>query len=199
MKEVIAQKEETSKEPAKKPGGPMAFRIDRLSLKIGKIVSKDLSKTPRPSVEAYDLGMQESQYENVTSAAQVMTLMLTESLKHAAIHQALIYGAASVVGVSVLPASIVVLAIRNDTAEDVVNAWYGPAYDASLKTLRELGEVNDEDKKGGTIKANVQGSDVTVTVSRSGKTRISVSARHFFMPNQKVAAGVLYMILERLK
>lgn len=66
--------DKTSK-PAKAP----QIRIDSLRLKIGRVVYKDYSKGGEPSVQTFDLGLDET-YSNVSNVNAILPLIITKAL-----------------------------------------------------------------------------------------------------------------------
>ncbi len=64
----------TSK-PAKAP----QIQIDQLRLKIGKVIYKDYSKVGSPSVQEFDLGLDET-YRNVSNVNAILPLIMTKVL-----------------------------------------------------------------------------------------------------------------------
>ena len=151
--------------------------------------------------EGSKTGMQEKHFENFTSPAQLVTVILVETLKQSAIKGALIYGAAAVTGVALLPVGAAVMLAGKDDAEEEFKTGYNRVFDEAAKAVQELGEITDQDKESGFIKAKVDGNDVTVDIIKSERGVVSVKtqARKYFMPNLKAARGVLYQIEEKLR
>ena len=188
-----------AKKEKDKPSEPMKMRIDTLKLKLGKVVSKDYTKSKQGAVEVYEIGGKEETYQNIASGEQLASLILMGALKHTAIKGALIYGAATVAGASLLPVGIAVVAMGDDSSAAEFAVGYDRVYETAAEVLGRLGSLKSQDKASGVLKGDVQGASVTITVKKEEKIRVSVAARKMLMPQQKTAAGVLYEISEKLK
>ncbi len=200
----VSQAKKKPNEKEEKPSENMPMQIDKLTLSIGKVVYKDFTDDEIPTVLVYDLGMEKRTYKNLTSAEQLVALMLTESLKPTAIKGAAIYGAYTIVGAGLVPIGVVgaiVTMMGKDNVEESFNVSFDKAYKVSLEILRKTGEVKKENKAKGTIKAKVKSHGVTVKIEKisGAATRITVSARKLFKPKIPFASGVLYQISEKLK
>ena len=79
---IVEQGQKSTKgaEEKEEPSEPMPMQIDVLTLKMGKVVYKDLSAGEKPSVEVFDIGISKT-YENITSAQQLVALILAEPMK----------------------------------------------------------------------------------------------------------------------
>ena len=204
---TVAQKQEQPpKETKVKKSGrpsskPLSMQIDLLTLSIGKVVYKDYSKGGQPAVNAYDIGIKDKAFKNITSAEQLASLVMVEAMGPAAIKGTGIYAAATVLGAGLLPVGVVATVLGKDSSGSEFNVNFDKAYDTALETVRRLGNVSEEDKARGLIKATVKRSDVTVVVVRQadGKARIEVSARKYMLPKPEVASGVLYEISQKLR
>lgn len=193
-------KKEEPKAKEKQPEKAMPMQIDLLKLNIGIVVHKDFSAGEKPIVQVYDINIKKT-YKNITSAAQLASLILAESLKMTAIQGAKVYGVAALAGVAVLPVGVASVFMGQDTAKADFNASYERAYKVSLEAMNELGDIVREDKNTGYIKGQVQGIDVTIKIAEvtAKKATISVSARKYILPKPKTAEGVLYEISQKLK
>lgn len=78
LKVVQAQKKK-KKPQTKGKGGMPDIQIDKLRLKIGKVVYKDYSRGGSPSVQEFDVGVDES-YENIKDPYSLVSLILIKSL-----------------------------------------------------------------------------------------------------------------------
>lgn len=196
---VAQKKEEKKPQKKEKRAEQMPFRIDVLKMRIGKVISKDISVEP-PKLEVFDAGYKETIYKNITSPEQLVVLVLSESARHAAIKGAAIYGAASLAGVAFLPAGVAAVLIGKDSATQEFSSGYDNVYAVCLDILTQMGKVEKEDKAGGWLKAKVNASDVAIKVESvsASKTKIIISARKLFIPQLQQAQGLLYQITEKL-
>ncbi len=69
------KKEEEKAKPAKKP----QIQIDLLKLKIGKVIYKDYSNSDKPSVQEFNINIDE-EYENITDPAAVVRIIVAKAL-----------------------------------------------------------------------------------------------------------------------
>jgi len=73
------EKKAPKEEKPKKKGKAPEMQIDILELQIGRVVYKDYSKGPEPSVREYNLNMNE-RYTNITNPAQLASLIIVRAL-----------------------------------------------------------------------------------------------------------------------
>jgi len=191
-------KEETAQKQAAEQ---MPIQIDVLKLTIGKIIYKDYSKGKTPKVEVYDIGGKEKTYQNITSAQQLVALILSEAMKGTAIKGAKIYAASAILGVGFLPAGVAVTLMGKDSAQNDFNIPFEKVYAAALNTVQALGQVKSENKDSGIIKVLIDKDDVTIKVQQTTEktTRIMVQARRLLLPQPQIAGGVLQQISDKLK
>lgn len=191
----VAQKKEE-----KKPKKEMGFKIDKLGLKMGRVIYKDFSVEGEPVVRVYDIGLDKT-YKNIDSARQLSLLLLTEPMKSAGIRGAAIYGVSALVGVAILPVAAVATLVGKDYAEESFNRSYGDVYRTALRVAKRLGSIKSEDMALGVISATIHDADVTITINKSKPRpiQVTVSARKFMVPQQEIAGGILYQITQELK
>ncbi len=184
----------------KKPDVKVKWRIDSLDLSIYRVVSKDLSGQ-RPSIEAHELNIKNAHFENIQSAEALVSIILMQSLQSAAIKGALMYGAATALGVSVLPVGAAFLLTGNSESHAELNVSADRAYDAALETIKIYGNPSSADKKTHSISADVMNTQTQISIQSKGwgKCTISVSSKQLILPKPKVAAGILYQIEEMLR
>ncbi|MFC1807633.1 hypothetical protein ACFL0T_04620 [Candidatus Omnitrophota bacterium] len=87
LKVVQAQKEgkkPETKEKAKGKGKVPEIQIDRLSLKIGKVIYKDYSRGGKPKVQEFDVNLDEK-YENITNPYSLVSLIVVKALMNTSI------------------------------------------------------------------------------------------------------------------
>ncbi len=176
------------------------MRIDLLNLSIGKIVYKDYTNGPEPSVKVFDINGHKS-YKRVPTAQQLALLVLAEPMKAAAIKNAEIYGVAMFTGVAMLPIAVVATFTSKDSVEQVVDAGFEHTYEISLEVVKRMGTVTEQDESGGAIKAKINGSTVALILRKAegNKTEITISARKYMLPQPDIAGGVLYQVLDKLQ
>lgn len=193
----ISKSEKAADKPVKKT--PM--RIDILTLSLGRVIYEDFSRAEKPSIEAFNIGIKERVYKNITTAEQLIALFLVESLKSTTIRSAQIYGAASIIGASMLPVGLGYLFTRSDGANENFRFGFDKVYASSERALKYLGEVLKENKSRGGIEGRIGLTEVSIRITKLNplKTRVTVLARKLLLPEPRIAAGVLYRISEELK
>jgi len=186
--------------PSSKPSGMLPLQIDSFTLEIGKVVSKDYSSGAEPAVKVYEVNIHKS-YKNITSAQQLVLLILAEPAKAAGIKGAQIYGAAMIAGVAVLPVAVAATFVGKDSVQDNFDTGFERLYEISLDTLKKMGKITKADAAAGVIGADIQGATVTLKLRKKtdAKTEITISARKYLLPKPDIAGGVLYQISEKMK
>jgi hypothetical protein len=197
----VVEEAQKSKGKAEEPAKQMPMQIDLLNLNIGKVVFQDFSKGEKPVVQVFDVQVKNKTFKNITNAQYLVVLVLTEAMKPTAIRGAAVYGAASVLGVAFLPAGIASMFIGKDSSEDNFKVDYDKAYNASLNTVRQMGQVTKENNATGFIEGKVSGCDVKLKIAKKsdGLVFVNVSARKYMMPKPDIAGGVLLEISNKLK
>ena len=190
-----------SEEKQKKPQAGMPLQIDELVLTIGKLVYKDYSAGSNPSIQAYEVGIKEKVYKNITSSQQLVVLILSEPMKSAGIKGAGIYGAATILGLGFLPAGVAGVLVGKDSSEAEFNLDYDRVYTTSIEVMRKMGSLSSENKATGVIKGNIQSANVTLKITRKDEKTIqaTASARKYLIPKPEIAGGLIYAISEKLK
>lgn len=199
----------TEKKPAEKPAEKeekpaeqIPMRIDTLKLNVGNIIYKDYSKGEPPVVHVYDSGIHGKTYTNITSANQLVALILSESLKNTAIQSAKVYAASAVLGVGFLPAGVAVTLLGKDSTQQNFDVPLDRVYASALKIVESTATVKKEDKASGVISATMA-DRTTVTVKISSTTpkttQVTVSARKLLLPKPEIAKGILLQISDKLK
>ena len=72
-----------------KPAKQLPMKIDQATLNLGKVVVKDYTKGEPPSIQAYDIGVNKT-FKNITSAEQLVTLVLVQAMGPTALRNAAI-------------------------------------------------------------------------------------------------------------
>jgi len=197
----VAKREDGGKgKETGKPAKQLPLSIDMFRLDMGKLIYKDFSLGKEPSVQVYDINIHKV-YKNITSAQQLAALIMSEPMKAAGIQGAKIYGAAILTGVAVLPVAAVLTFAGKDSVKQEFNSGLDAVYKVSLAILKQMGNVNKEDKAGMVISAKVNSADVTIKLRKisNNKTEVTISARKYFIPKPEIAGGVLYKISEKIK
>ena len=87
LKVVKDAEEERKEKPApKEKGKAPEIQIDKLELKIGKVIYKDYSKGGMPEVQEFNLNL-DAKYENIDNPAQLASLILVQALMNTTISQ----------------------------------------------------------------------------------------------------------------
>lgn len=177
----------------------VAFQIDILKLKLGRVVSKEYGSGPQPSIKVTDINIDRT-YKNITSAQQLISLIIVESMKSAAIRGAKMYGMASLAGVAFLPAGVAAIFSSKDSASDTFKVGLDRAYEAALKLLAKEGTVTKENPSAGIIKAKVKGVNVAFKASQvDSVVEVTFSARKFLIPKKHIAETLLYELADTLR
>jgi len=207
---IAPSQDETGPKAADKEEAPrkkteqIPLQIDELNLNLGRVIFKDYTKGDPPKTDVYEIGLKNKQYKNITSAQQLMFIIMSEPLKHTAIQGAKIFAAQAILGAAFLPAGVAVTLTGKDSAQQGFDLPYDKVYDAARATLQAMTDratIKNENKEKGTIVALVDKNDVTLRIDRvtDRSTQITVSARRLFLPKPEVARGVIYQISQRLK
>ncbi|MCX5712948.1 MAG: hypothetical protein NTY47_07840 [Candidatus Omnitrophica bacterium] len=191
----VSQKE--GSQPGKKQEA-MGFHIDLFNLEIGRVVNKDLSVGAKPVIEAYELNFKRS-YRNINSPQQLVALVLVGSLEQTAIKGAKIYGVAALAGVAILPVGIVSMFAGKDYASANFNNGFDRVFSAAKEAGNELGSITSSDKAAGVIKLQVNGAEAEIKISKASRTTVTVLARKYLFPKPEIAAGILYVLSEKVK
>ncbi len=149
---VVEKNKEKARPGKERKALPM--QIDLINLNIGIIVHKDLAVPKPPFVEAYDINLIKK-YKHITSAEQLVVLILAEPMKEAGIKGAEIYGLALFTGVGVIPITIASKFAEKDSVEENFDLTFDSLYDKSLGLLGRIGKIKKESKSAGVIEADV--------------------------------------------
>ncbi|MBM3244172.1 MAG: hypothetical protein FJZ15_00045 [Candidatus Omnitrophica bacterium] len=194
----IAKKDGDKKEPTAKKQTDM--QIDELKLNIGWVIYKELKPKDKIIIDGYDLGIKDRVYKNLTSAEQLISLILVESLKHTAIKSAGIYGVASFTGVAFAPVAAAFIFTSKDYTEMKFYSSSDKVFDAALSAIKTLGEVSNADKKTGIITGKIRDADIKLELKKgNGKTDVKATARKLLFPSPQISGGLIYEISQILK
>ena len=197
-KEEPEQKKEKSK--PEKSGKAMPLQIDELRLNVERVIYKDYSRGDKPVILAYEIALKDKVFKNIKSPEQMAALVMVQAMGPTAIKGAKIYAAATVLGAAFLPAGVVGVLVGKDSSTAEYKADYDELYDVSLSVINEIGELKNEDRGKGVIKAKVNGSDVAIKMEKTPeqKIQVTISARKLMLPKPEVAGGIQYRISERM-
>jgi len=192
--------EEKPKEKEKKPAKQLAMQIDTVSLGMGRVVSRDYRGEGSPVVKVYDINLKKT-YKNITSAQQLVALIISEPLKAAGVEGAKVYGVSALAGVAALPVMAAFTFTGKDYAQETFNVTMERAYDAGLQAVKTAGKVRQENRASGVISAEVHGARVALKLKKLSEksTQVTISARRFGLPRPETASGVMYRLSEQLK
>ncbi len=214
LKAATKQEKPTEgEEKTEEPSESMEMQIDIMKLSIGKVIYRDYSKGDKPIVVSYDVGIKEKTYKNVTDARKLAVLIMVEAIGPTAIKaavvkgkEAVVKGAETAIEAVSLPAEgvgeVADIAGRLLGKEGGVafNVGFDKAYEVTLGIIQQIGKVTKDDKDSGLIKAKVDGSDVSVKITKKEEgVQIKVSAKKFVLPQPELAEEILSKITEKLK
>lgn len=200
---TVAQKKEVVEpSPRKKEASQqLPLKIDVLRLNVGRVVYKDYGRGTEPSVQTFNVNLNNKTYRDIQSAQQLSALILVEAMKPTAIKGAKIYGVSTLLGVGFLPAGIAGALLGEDSARQEFDVAYDQAYRAVIEAIRDKGTIQSEKQDQGVAKAEVNGHSVSAKVTRldQRKTEVVVTARKLLMPKPEMAQEILSEIQQRLK
>lgn len=180
--------------------------IGEVIFSAGSVIYIDYTTGPKPRIQGYQVNIYERRYTDIPSAENVISKVLGDILARTAIKGAVVYGAATVAGISLagpiaIPVGAGMILTEEDSAGVVFHKRYNEVYGAALEAINSMGELTHDNKNTGIIKGTVNGASVAVSINETEKnsTEVIVSARKWFIPNRQTAAGVLYKISTRLK
>ncbi len=182
-----------------------AFRIDEMILTIDKVIYKKYGQDDKPVIQAFDIGIKDKKYENITSpqqlASKVLGTVLAPMAKKTGLKSSAIYGIAAVTGIGMIPLAAESILFGKDYALTEFDQGFQAVYEACVTTLRKVGEVSKENKDDGIIKGKAGDCSISIelTKTKNGKPQIKVSARKLLLPKQKIAGGILHEITQNLK
>jgi len=198
----ITRKEE-SKIQAEK--AEIAFQIDEMILTIDKVIYKQYSQDDKLVIKAFDIGIKDEKYENITSpqqfAGKILQTVLAPMAARAGLKSSAIYGIAAITGIGTIPVAAGTILFGKDHALAELDQDFQAVHEACVATLRKLGEVGKENKESGIIKGKASGCSISIelTKTKQGKTQVKVSARKLFWPKPKIAGGILHELTQNLK
>lgn len=198
----IARKNENEKQDKKEK---MSFRIDEMTLTIDKVIYKKYGKDNKPVIKAYDIGIRDKKYENITSPEQLASKIIGSVLKPMALKAGLkstvMYSVAASTGVGMIPLTTGSILFGKDHAAIELDQSLQAVYETCIATIREVGEVSKEDREHWVIKGEASGCSIKIKLKKTehGKTEVKVTARKLLLPKPKIAGGILHEITQNLK
>jgi len=179
--------------------------VKRLILTVNEVIYSDYTRGAKPRLQSYDVNIKEQAYDDIPGVHEVVTKILVESLSRTAIKGALIYGAASMAGISLtgpvaLPIGATMIFTGKDSRKAIFEATYDKVFKAALSTLKDMSASVYENKEIGVIRASVDNSNVKlkITEEKDDKVTVAISARKYFIPRPKIAGGILYQIAQEI-
>ncbi len=193
-------KEKSTQEKAKKPAKAMPLQIDLLKLDLGRLVYKDYTLGEEPSVRAYDIGINKT-YKNITSAQQLVLLILSEPMRAAGIKGAAIYGVSVLAGAGILPVAVAATLVGRDSTQRSFHVTMEKLYEVTRGVLSTSGTITKEDQAAGIMGASVDGAMIALKLRQISdkETEITVSARKLLLPKPEIAEGIIYKISQELE
>jgi hypothetical protein len=177
-----------------------ALQIDLLRLNVNKVVHKDYSGGGQePAIKAYDVGLKDKEYKNITSPQQLVGLIIVEAMGSTAIKGAKIYGMtslASIAGIGFLPAGAAMVLSSKDHFTEEVDYPVDRVYAAALALMQDKGTVGSSEEQKKLITGKMSGCSVAIRLEalEPEKTKITVSARKLLIPQPKIAGGIIHQI-----
>lgn len=203
--EIPIVKNQPQEEPSEKEEAPaqtnqeMDFQIDLLKLNVSKVIYTDFTKGNDPKIEAFDVGLKDKEYQNITSPNQLIGTVMYGALKGTAIKGVKLYGMASIaslVGVGFLPAGVATVLVSKDHAIEEYDHPIDAVFNASVLLFEAKGRIDSKDQAEGIVKGKLEGCDVAIKLEKveENKTKITVSARKMLLPKPKIAGGIIHQI-----
>ncbi len=181
------------------------FQIDEMTLTIDKVIYKKYGNDDMPIIKAYDIGIKDKKYENITSpeqlASKIIGTVLAPMASKAGLKSTATYGIAAATGVGIIPLTAGSILFGKDHALTELDQDLQTVYETGVTTLRKVGEVSKENRKNWIIKGKASGCSISIKLTKTehGKTKINVSARKLLLPKPKIAGGILHEITQNLK
>lgn len=198
----IAQEKESKTQDEK---AETAFQIDEMILTVDKVIYEQYGQDDKPIIKAFDIGIKDEKYENITSpqqlAGKILGTVLAPMATRAGLKSAAIYGIAAVTGIGMIPVSAGTILFGKDHALTELDQDFDAVYEACVTALMKVGEVSKENKEKEIIEGKASGCSISIelTKTKHGKTQVKVSARKLFWPKPKIAGGILHEITQNLK
>ena len=194
-------KKKEEKPKNKKQSKEMKMQIDRMVLTVRKVIMKDYSEGEPPQVTGYDVGVENKEYKDIKSAEELSTIIMLTAMGPVGLKGAGIYGAATVLGVGLLPVGVAAVLVSSDTAVQEFNSSIENLYAEALKVFKKMGEGVEENKGNNLITGKIKGASVKIEVlkGKEKKSQIRITARKMMIPQKKVAEGLLYEISNNIK
>lgn len=179
--------------PVRLPG----FRIDRLRLRIGRVIVRDAQQG---DLKVYEAVIREKIFTNLSSPQQLVVVVLAHAMGPTALKGAGLSAAAALYGAGLLPAGVLGVVAAKDSASAEFTRDGAGLLERVERFMREAGKVKRVDRRRGELWASVRGCHVYVRVERLGRrrSRVTISARKLLLPKPAIAAGLLYELASRL-
>ena len=124
------------------------MQIDKLTYSVGKVIYTNYAARDKPMVQSFEINIKNKTYQNITSAQQLIALLLTEAMKQTTIKGAAIYGVSAILSVGFLPAGVVGALIGKDSSRSEFKEDYEKVYNVSLEVIKQMGKLLSENRNG---------------------------------------------------
>ncbi|MCP4255230.1 MAG: hypothetical protein GY775_17845 [Candidatus Scalindua sp.] len=181
------------------------FQIDEMTLTIGKVYYKKYGQDDKPVIKAYDIGIKDKRFENITSPEQLASKIIGSVMKpmasRAGLKSTAMYGIAAATGIGLVPVTAGSIISGNNHAITEFDQDLQAVYETCVATLKEVGEVSNENRENWTVKGKASGCSISIKLTKTehGKTEVKVTAKKKIFPKPKIAGGILHEITENLK
>jgi len=91
--------------------------------------------------------------------------------------------------------------VSPDTVEGLTDTGAEKVWDTAVEVISVMGLIEEENKAGGIILANVSGARITVTIMSLSQstTKVTVKARKAYLPRISIAQDVFVKVMSRIK
>ncbi len=178
------------------PATSTKFHIKELKLSINRVVYEDFSRGSNPVVKVYDVGIKGKVFRDIDGVGKLATLIVVQTMGPTAIKGAGIYAAATLMGVSFLPAGIIGAIVAKDDSSLLIRKEFDEVYRICLDFIRQQGRLKKQHKGRGIITAKINAYDVKFEIIRRERqsTQVRVSARKLLIPQPSIAGGLAYQL-----
>ncbi|MBF0479695.1 MAG: AsmA family protein [Candidatus Omnitrophica bacterium] len=200
----VSQKPEEKNKASsgKKAEKPVVMQIDRMKLTVRKVIYKDYtSGAKEPKINVVDVGIQDKEFKNITSAQQLASLVLYATFNSAALKSIGLYGAATVMGTAFLPVGIAAMVLMDNSATQVFDHPFNDVWNNVKMFLDKDSQNVKADMARGMMTAVRNKYSINVHIIRKGpqQVEVKVEAKRMMLANKQEAERVLYEISDAVK
>ena len=172
------------------------FQIDLLKLNVDRVVYKDYSLGPEPTIKVYDIGLRDKVIKDITSVEELAVSVLVQAMGPTAIRSVGLYAAATLMGVGFLPAGVLGLVVAKDDATGIFYNSYRHIFNDCVDYVEQVGTLKKKQLDKGMISAKIDGYDVKFQIKeiKRKKTEVVINVRKFMLPKPEIAGGILYKL-----